>query len=97
VRVALARLPEEIRSAAERLVVAAYTAGVSVERARISAILDLPRAHGFERFAWALAKSGDLTLTEADQALAAAAVDAAADAAAVAAAGAERQATTILH
>ena len=84
-------IPEPIRVATANMVATVYAAGISVERARISAIMELPSARGFAPLAWALAKGGS-DPAQADQALVAAAVDAVA-----AAADAERQISTLLH
>jgi hypothetical protein len=95
VQAALARLPDPVREATARMVVAAHAAGVAEERARISSIMELPAARGLAPLAWQLAKRGDFTPEKAAEALCAAAVDAVAVAGAVTAAGAERQASTI--
>ena len=86
-------VPEPLRPATERLVGAAYAAGVAQERQRVREIMNLPSARGFTPLAYELACRGDVTPAEADRALCAAAIDAAT--AAVSAAGAEPPGATI--
>jgi hypothetical protein len=94
IRAALDRsIPEPLRVATANLISSAYSAGTSVERARISSIMDLPSARGFAPLAWALAKGGS-DPAQAEQALVAAAVDAVAVGTA---ADAEGQISTLLH
>jgi hypothetical protein len=87
-------IPEPLHAPLMAIVRSARIVGVSEERARIAAIMELPGARDFPRLAWSFAKSGDSSTEDAERGLADAAIGPG-GAVVIAAACAEREVATI--